>query len=123
MLKSLKSALLSLEENQEILKDKLLELKADVAYTTYSFTKFNAFKLQVQNDDLISLKLLLSKIVTLWKQNFALKEYSQFPILWDLHKKNEISFDDTQVYYQQLESLCKDFTESFKYILSLNVNQ
>ena len=58
------------------------------------FSKFNAINLQLQGEDL---NLIITKSVTsnflkkctLWKQNFGCKDFSQFPILWDFHEKDE----------------------------------
>ena len=83
------------------------------------FAKFCAINLQLQVDNL---NLIITKLVTsallkkfiLRKPKFGGKEFSQFPILLDLHRKNEISFSNTQVYSQHFESQSKDFTERFE---------
>ncbi|XP_025406676.1 SCAN domain-containing protein 3-like [Sipha flava] len=122
------SVLEFLEEKDVKLKDRLLLFKSDVAYMTDLFAKFNAINLQLQGDELnlITSKSVISafqKKLTLWKTNFGRQEFSQFPVLADLHKNSEISFDYIQVYCQHLESLHMDFSERFKDILSLEVPQ
>lgn len=92
------------------------------------FAKFNDINLQLQGDDLnfITTKSIISafqKKLTLWKHNFGRNEFSQFPILSDLHKNSKISFDDTQIYCQHLQSLDKDFSQRFEDILSLEIPQ
>ena len=80
------SVLEFLEEKDVALKDKLLHFKADIAYMTDLFAKFNVVNKQLQGDDL---NLIMTKSVTsaflkkliLWKQNFGCKEFSQFPAL------------------------------------------
>ncbi len=57
----------------------------------------------------------------MWKQNFGRNEFSQFPILSDLHKNSLILFDETQVYCKYLESHWD--SDRFEDILSLEVPQ
>ena len=83
------------------------------------FAKFNIVNKQLQGDDLnlIMMKSITSAFLNkliLWKQNFHRKEFSQFSALWDIHQKNEISFDGNQVFCEHLDSLYKDFTECFQ---------
>ncbi|XP_029341145.1 SCAN domain-containing protein 3-like [Acyrthosiphon pisum] len=117
-----------LEEKDVKLKDRLLLFKSDVAYMNDLFAKFNSINSQLQSDELnlITSKSVISafkKKLTLWKTNIGRKELSQFPVLADLHNNSEISFDNIQVYCQHLNSLHIDFSERFKYILSLEVPQ
>ncbi|KAE9523112.1 hypothetical protein AGLY_016499 [Aphis glycines] len=117
-----------LEEKNVDLRSKLLQFKTDIAYMTDLFAKFNDINLQLQGDKLnfITTKSIISafqKKLTLWKHNFGRNEFSQFPILSDLHKNSKISFDDTQIYCQHLQSLDKDFSQRFDDILSLEIPQ
>ena len=121
-----------LEEKNVVLKDRLLQFKADVVHITDLSAKFNAINLQLQRQrpqfdtNKISYfrlppppkKKKKKKKLTLRKRNFVRKELRQFPILWILHKKNEI-FDDSQAYCQHLDFSYKDFTGCFEDILSL----
>ncbi|XP_025031038.1 LOW QUALITY PROTEIN: protein ZBED8-like, partial [Python bivittatus] len=94
-----------LEEKDVALRDRLLQFNTDVAYMADLFAKFNGINLQLQGEELnlISTKSVISaflKKLTLWNQNFGRNEFSQFPILSDLHKSSEIPFGETQVYCQ-----------------------
>jgi len=91
------------------------------------FAKFNDINLHFQGDELnfITTKSIISffqKKLNLWKHNFGCDEFSQFPILSDLHKNSKISFDATQIYCQHLQSLDKDFSR-FEDILYLEIPQ
>lgn len=95
---------------------------------SYLFAKFNGINLQFQGGELnlITTKSVISafqKKLAFWRQNFGHSEYSQFPILSDLHKSTEIPFDETQDFCHYLESLHKDISERFEDILSLKVPQ
>ncbi|VVC42718.1 Hypothetical protein CINCED_3A003924, partial [Cinara cedri] len=106
----------------------ILHTETDIAYMTDLFAKFNDINLQLQGDELnfITTKSIISAFqekLTLWKHNFGRNEFGQFPILSDIHKNSKISFDDTQIYCQHLQSLDKDFSQRFEDILSLEVPQ
>ncbi|KFM57075.1 hypothetical protein X975_16606, partial [Stegodyphus mimosarum] len=73
------------------------------------FAKFNGINLQLQGEELhlITTKSVISafpKKFTSQKQNLGHNEFSQFPILSDLHNSTEIPLDKTQVYCQHLDS-------------------
>lgn len=115
-----------LEERDTNLKDNLQNFKTDIAYITDLFSKFNEINLQLQGDDLnmIKTKSVVSAFLrklSLWKQNFGRQEFRQFPILASVNQQVEISFEDTQLYCEHLESLANDFSVRFEDILSMSI--
>ena len=97
-------------------KYKLLQFKTNVACMIDLFKKFIAINLQIQGDDFnfITTKSVTSaflKNLTFWQQNFGPMEFSQFPILQDLHQKNEISF--TVHNFAAYTSLCTNTLLNF----------
>ncbi|KAL0838626.1 hypothetical protein ABMA28_016710 [Loxostege sticticalis] len=115
------SVLEFLESRDPDLQDKLIKFKADIAYLTDLFKKFNDINLQLQGDSLNLIKTngiisaLLGKL-KLMKQNISRREFSQFPNL------SQVCIDeDIHTYSQHLSALHDDFKTRFEDILTMDI--
>ncbi|KAL0830409.1 hypothetical protein ABMA28_002588 [Loxostege sticticalis] len=116
------SVLEFLESRDPDLKDKLIKFKADIAYLTDLFKKFNDINLQLQGDslNLIKTKGIISAFLgklKLMKQNISRREFSQFPNLSQV----ECIDEDIHTYSQHLSALHDDFKTRFEDILTMDI--
>ncbi|GBP03109.1 SCAN domain-containing protein 3 [Eumeta japonica] len=100
------SVLEFLESRDPDLKEKLIKFKADIAYLTDLFKKFNYINLQLQGDslNLIKTKGIISAFLgklKFMKQNISRREFSQFPNLSQI----ECIDEDIHTYSQHLSAL------------------
>ncbi|XP_044572949.1 SCAN domain-containing protein 3-like [Drosophila ananassae] len=104
------------------LKKNLINFKADVAYLTDLFQKFNELNLQLQGDslNLITTKSVISAFIgklKFMKGNIGRREFSQFSNLSQVECLDE----DIQTYIQHLIALHGDFNTRFEDILSMEI--
>lgn len=116
------SVLEFLESKDPDLKENLIKLKADIAYLTDLFKKFNDINLQLQGDslNLIKTKGVISAFLgklKFMKQNISRREFSQFPNL----SQAECLDEDIQTYVQHLNALHNDFKNRFEDILTMEI--
>ncbi|XP_025266439.1 SCAN domain-containing protein 3-like [Camponotus floridanus] len=116
------SVLEFLESKDPDLKENLINLKADIAYLTDLFKKFNDINLQLQGDslNLIKTKGVISAFLgklKFMKQNISRREFSQFPNLSQV----ECFDEDIQIYVQHLIALHDDFKIRFEDILTMEI--
>lgn len=116
------SVLEFLESKDPDLKENLINLKADIAYLTDLFQKFNDINLQLQGDslNLIKTKSVISAFLgklKFMKQNISRREFSQFPNLSQVECLDE----DIHTYIQHLIALHDDFKIRFEDILTMEI--
>ena len=101
-----------------------ISIKADTAYLSDIFMKFDEVNLQLQGNlvNLIKVKSTVLAFVSklkLYKRNFGRHELFQFPSLAELDKESTVLDDDLQKYCSHLDQLHKDMTSRFQDIFSL----
>lgn len=111
-----------LETKAPEVKESLIKYKADIAYLTDLFKKFNDVNLQLQGDNLnlIKTKGVISAFLgklKLMKQNVARREFSQFPHLSQVECLDE----DILTYAHHLHTLSDDFKHRFEDILTMDI--
>lgn len=119
-----------LQQNKcDDLSEYLLENKADIAYLTDLYTKFNDLNLQLQGNDL-NLVQAKSKICTFldklisFKNNIGRLNLSQFPNLEELekdesdHPKLE---DDFLIYCDHLQTLHNDMNSRYQDLINMKI--
>ncbi|GBP60395.1 SCAN domain-containing protein 3 [Eumeta japonica] len=116
------SVLEFLESRDPDLKEKLIKFKADIAYLTDLFKKFNDINLQLQGDslNLIETKGIISAFLgklKFMKQNISRREFSQFPNLSQV----ECIDKDIHTYSQHLSALHDDFKTRFEDMLTMDI--
>lgn len=116
------SVLEFLESKDPDLKKNLINFKADIAYLTDLFKKFNDVNLQLQGDslNLIKTKSVISAFLgklKFMKENIGRREFSQFSNLSQVECLDE----DIQTYVQHLIALHDDFKIRFEDILSMEI--
>jgi len=116
------SVLEFLESKDEYLKKKLINLKADIAYLTDLFQKFNDVNLQLQGDNLnlIKTKSVISAFLgklKFMRQNISRREFSQFSNLSQVECLDE----NIQTYVQHLIALHDEFKIRFEDILAMEI--
>lgn len=116
------SVLEFLESKDSDLKENLINSKADIAYLTDLFKKFNDINLQLQGDslNLIKTKSVISAFLgklKFMKQNISRREFSQFSNLSQVECLDE----DIQTYVQHLIALHDDFKIRFEDILTMEI--
>ena len=104
----------------------LISIKADIAYLSDIFMKFNEVNLQLQGNlvNLIKVKSTVLAFISklkLYKRNLGRHELFQFPSLAELDKESTVLDDDLQEYCSHLDQLHKDMTRRFQDIFSLEV--
>ncbi|XP_044751794.1 SCAN domain-containing protein 3-like [Coccinella septempunctata] len=116
------SVLQFLDSRDSDLKKNLINSKADIAYLTDLFKKFNDLNLQLQGDSLNLIKTkgavsaFLGKLKFM-KQNISRREFSQFSNLSQVECLDE----DIQTYVQHLIALHDDFKIRFEDILTMEI--
>ncbi|XP_042300686.1 SCAN domain-containing protein 3-like, partial [Sceloporus undulatus] len=116
------SVLKFLESKDPDLKENLIKLKADMAYLTDLFKRFNDINLQLQGDSLNLIKTKgaisasLGKLKFM-KQNKSWCEFSQFPNLSQAKCLDE----DLQTYVRHLKALHDDFKNRSEDILAMEI--
>lgn len=116
------SVLEFLESRDPDLKENLIKFKADIAYLTDLFKKFNDINLQLQGDslNLIKTKGIISAFLgklKFMKQNISRREFSQFPKLSQV----ECIDEDIHTYSQHLSALHDDFKTRFEDMLTMDI--
>ncbi|XP_026331329.1 SCAN domain-containing protein 3-like [Hyposmocoma kahamanoa] len=116
------SVLEFLESRDPDLKENLIKFKADIAYLTDLFKKFNDINLQLQGDslNLIKTKGIISAFLgklKFMKQNISRREFSQFPNLSQV----ECIDEDIHTYSQHLSALHDDFKTRFEDMLTMDI--
>ena len=104
----------------------LISFKADNAYLSDIFIKFNEINLQLQGNlvDLIEVKSTVPAFISkveFYKRNLGCHELFQFPNLADLDKESAIVDDDLKEYCSHLDQLHKNMTSRFQDMFSLEV--
>lgn len=104
------------------LKENLIKKRADIAYLTDLFKKFNDINLQLQGDalNLIKTKSVISAFLgklKFMKQNISRREFTQFPNLSHTACLDE----DIKTYVQHLNVLHDDFKNRFEDILMMEI--
>ncbi|KHJ43386.1 hypothetical protein D918_06621 [Trichuris suis] len=91
-----------------------------------TFRWFNEMNLLLQGDDLdlIRTKAVVcafhSKLL-LFKRNVAHGEFSLFPNLCEMERRQKIHDEDVEEYCHHLELLHRDFSERFEDIISMEI--
>ncbi|KFD64799.1 hypothetical protein M514_23011 [Trichuris suis] len=114
------------EKHDVSLGENLKMFQSDIAYLCDLYSKFNEMNLHLQGDDL---KLIRTKTVVcafhskllLFKRNFARGEFSQFPNLYEMERRQKIQDEDVEEYCHHLELLHRDFSERFEDIISMQI--
>uniref|UniRef100_A0A5S6Q641 DUF4371 domain-containing protein n=1 Tax=Trichuris muris TaxID=70415 RepID=A0A5S6Q641_TRIMR len=114
------------EEHDASLVENLKKFECDIAYLCDLYSKFNEMNLLLQGDDLnlIRTKAVIcafhSKLL-LFKRNFARGEFSQFPNLYEMKKRQKVHDEDVEECCHHLEVLHWDFTERFEDVISMEI--
>ena len=102
----------------------LISIKADIAYLSDIFIKFNEINLQLQGN-LVNLTKVKSTVqafiskLELYMHNLSRHELFQFPSLAELDKESAVPDNDLQEYCSHLDQLHKDKTSRFQDIFFL----
>ena len=96
----------------------LISIKANIAYLSDIFMKFNEVNLQLQGNlvNLIKVKSTVLAFISkleLYKRNLGRHELFQFPSLAELDKKSAGLDDDLKEYCSHLDQLHKYMTSRF----------
>uniref|UniRef100_A0A5S6QFW0 DUF4371 domain-containing protein n=1 Tax=Trichuris muris TaxID=70415 RepID=A0A5S6QFW0_TRIMR len=114
------------ESEDADLGNNLKKSKADIAYMSDLYLKFNEMNLQLQGDELnlVKTKSIVSAFVVKllhFKQNLGRGEFYQFTKLSELKKSGEINDDDVCGYCDHLTLLHKEMCERYEDILSMEI--
>ena len=102
----------------------LISIKADIAYLSDIFIKFNEINLQLQGN-LVNLTKVKSTVqafifkLELYMHNLGRHELFQFPSLAELYKESAVPDNDLQEYCSHLDQLHKGKTSRFQDIFFL----
>ena len=113
-----------LEEQDGDLSTKIKAIEQDTFYLTDIFEKLNKVNLQLQGakTNLIQCKSVIMSFIdklSLYKQNFSRREFSQFPTL--KKKADSITNDTLLVYSEHLQSLHQDMLDRFGDLKELHI--
>ena len=97
----------------------LISIKANIAYLSDIFMKFNEVNLQLQGSlvNLIKIKSTVLAFISkleLYKRNLGRHEPFQFPSLAELDKESAGLDEDLKEYCSHLDQLNKDMTSRFQ---------
>ena len=104
----------------------LISIKADIAYLSDIFMKFNEIDLQLQGNlvNLIKVKSTVQAFIfklDLYKRNLGRHELFPFPSLFELYKESAVPDNNLQEYCSHLDQLHKNMTSRFQDTFSLEV--
>uniref|UniRef100_A0A5S6Q8R8 DUF4371 domain-containing protein n=1 Tax=Trichuris muris TaxID=70415 RepID=A0A5S6Q8R8_TRIMR len=112
-------------ENEDMeLRDNVEKSRADIAYMSDLYFKFNEMNLQLQGDqlNLIKTKTVVTAFIgklVVFGQNLGREEYRQFPNLKDLKENGGLPDDVVRSFCDHLSILHEDMRERYRDILSM----
>uniref|UniRef100_A0A5S6Q3P9 DUF4371 domain-containing protein n=1 Tax=Trichuris muris TaxID=70415 RepID=A0A5S6Q3P9_TRIMR len=113
-----------LETEDTELRDNVEKSRADIAYMSDLYLKFNEMNLQLQGDqlNLIKTKMVVTAFIgklAIFGQNLGRGEYRQFPNLNDLKENGGLPDDVVRSFCDHLSMLHEDMCERYRDILSM----
>uniref|UniRef100_A0A5S6QVI8 HAT C-terminal dimerisation domain-containing protein n=1 Tax=Trichuris muris TaxID=70415 RepID=A0A5S6QVI8_TRIMR len=113
-----------LETEDMELRDNVEKSRADIAYMSDLYLKFNEMNLQLQGDQLsvIKTKMVVTAFIgklAIFGQNLGRGEYRQFPSLNDLKQNGSLPDDVVRSFCDHLSMLHEDMCERYRDILSM----
>ncbi|KFD63506.1 hypothetical protein M514_08497 [Trichuris suis] len=115
-----------LETEDTELRHNVEKSRADIAYMSDLYFKFNEMNLQLQGDqlNLIKTKTVVTAFIdklAIFGQNLGRGEYRQFPNLNDLKENGGLPDDVVRSFCDHLSMLHEDMCERYKDILSMMI--